>query len=507
MKIFKITLQAAALIYCLPLLANPLLSPYGVTDGGASHHGAMNLSGNPAAPSSIRWEYDSQSSSTKNRSFDSGFALGIGRFGAAVNSGEVDDIYDEADRVYEDLDQSTTNSELAEVSADIENVLQLLEEDGYVNVKAYGAVAPLEIASQKLGGVWSFHPHLNFDSNANFSGSTVECRSSLDPDGEFYNCSQYLTSDESLNMSNCSRYVLSLADDPGSVFNFDSCENEIETKKNNGDTLNSCESSLDQLFNISGGTDTTDLTDAISADCEFEMNSDAAMHLRLAMFTGFGVGYSTKAYELDSGDIFVGLRGKYLSSNLYTTKKTYNEIVDEYDNDTEKMLEDIRSDYDANATDGTGYALDLGLLWTMKYGRIGLSVDNVFASEFDYLDEDGILQSYQLPQQTRVELSLYPEGRWMHLSYVQELEEVEAFSGERTQWRNISVGFTPYVAILHARIGQSEEQVSGLSYITGGISLFSVVHIDGGISTDTVEVEGEEQPRGIYGSVSVEFIF
>ena len=505
MKILKITLQAAALIYCLPLLANPLLSPYGVTDGGASHHGAMNLSGNPAAPSSIRWEYDSQSSSTKNRSFDSGFALGIGRFGAAVNSGEVDDIYTEADRVYGDLEQSTTNSELAGVSADIENVLQLLEENGYVNVKAYGAVAPLEIASQKLGGVWSFHPHVNFDSSANFSGSTVECRSSLDSAtaGPF-NCSEYLDGTAE-GMSACSTYVLSLADlDDGAslqdALNGSTlCKDEINAKEG---TLNSCETSLDNLLN-----NNINDTDAISENCEFEMNSDAAVHLKLGMFTGFGVGYSTKAYELDSGDIFVGLRGKYLSSNLYTTKKTYNEIVDEYDNDTEKMLEDIRSDYDANATDGTGYALDLGLLWTMKYGRIGLSVDNVFASEFDYLDEDGILQSYQLPQQTRVELSLYPEGRWMHLSYVQELEEVEAFSGERTQWRNISVGFTPYVAILHARIGQSEEQVSGLSYITGGISLFSVVHIDGGISTDTVEVEGEEQPRGIYGSVSVEFIF
>ena len=505
MKIFKITLQAAALIYCLPLLANPLLSPYGVTDGGASHHGAMNLSGNPAAPSNIRWEYDSQSSSTKNRSFDSGFALGIGRFGAAVNSGEVDDIYTEADRVYGDLEQSTTNSELAGVSADIENVLQLLEENGYVNVKAYGAVAPLEIASQKLGGVWSFHPHVNFDSSANFSGSTVECRSSLDSAtaGPF-NCSEYLNGTAE-GMSACSTYVLSLADlDDGAslqdALNGSTlCKDEINAKEG---TLNSCETSLDNLLN-----NNINDTDAISENCEFEMNSDAAVHLKLGMFTGFGVGYSTKAYELDSGDIFVGLRGKYLSSNLYTTKKTYNEIVDEYDNDTEKMLEDIRSDYDANATDGTGYALDLGLLWTMKYGRIGLSVDNVFASEFDYLDEDDVLQSYQLPQQTRVELSLYPEGRWMHLSYVQELEEVEAFSGERTQWRNISVGFTPYVAILHARIGQSEEQVSGLSYITGGISLFSVVHIDGGISTDTVEVEGEEQPRGIYGSVSVEFIF
>ena len=498
MKTLRIILQVAALIYYSPLLANPHLSPYGVTDGGASHHGAMNLSGNPAAPSSIRWEYDSKSAT--NRSFDSGFAFGIGRFGAAVNSGEVDDIFDEADRVYEDLNQSTTNSELAEVSADVESVLQLLEQDGYFNVKAYGAVAPLEIASEKMGGVWSFHPHVNFDSNANFSGSAVNCRSSLDTEGEFYNCGDYLNGAAD-GMSVCSTYVLSLADDSSNVTNYSACESEINIKKDEG-ALNNCESSLDDLF-----TGNTTSTDEINTNCEFELDSDAAMHLRLGMFTGLGVGYSTRAHSGDSGNVFLGLRGKYLTSNLYTTRKTYNQVVDEYDNDVEKMLEDIRSDYDDNATSGSGFALDFGLLWTSRYVRFGVSVDNFLASEFDYLDENGSSQTYELPQQTRVELSFYPEGRWMHLSYVQELEEVEAFSGERTQWRNISVGFTPYVAILHARIGQSEEQVSGLSYITGGISLFSVVHIDGGISTDTVEVEGEEQPRGIYGSVSVEFIF
>ena len=494
MKIIKITLQAATLIYCLPLLANPNLSPYGVTDGGASHHGAMNLSGNPAAPSSIRWEYDSQSAN--NSAFDSGFALGIGRFGAGINYGEVDDIFEEADAVYEDLDESTSNADLANVSGRVEDVLQLLEEDGYFNVKAYGAVAPLEIASQKMGGVWSFHPHVNFDSNANFSGSTVECRSSLDlaTEGPF-NCSEYLNG-TAAGMSECSKYALSLAEGSSIINDFTAtCLASIDS-----DNASVCEQAL--LQSIENGD-----SSAVEQDCEFELDSDAAMHLKLGMFTGFGVGYSTKAYELDSGDVFVGLRAKYLLSNLYATKKTYNEIVDEYDNDVEKMLEDIRSDYDANATDGSGYALDFGLLWTMRYGRVGVSVDNLFASEFDYLDEDGVLQSYQLPQQTRFELSLYPEGRWMHLSYVQELEEVEAFSGEITQWRNISVGFTPYLAFLHARIGQSEEQVSGLSYITGGISLFSVVHIDGGISTDTIEVEGEEQPRGGYGSVSVEFIF
>ena len=494
MKTLRIILQAAALIYCLPLLANPHLSPYGVTDGGASHHGAMNLSGNPAAPSSIRWEYDSQSAT--NRSFDSGFAFGIGRAGAAVNFGEVDDIFEEADEAYANLDQSTTNADLANVSEDVEGVLQLLEEKGYFNLKVYGAVAPLEIASEKMGGVWSFHPHVNFDSNANFSGSAVECRSSLDLETEGpFNCSEYLNG-TAQGMSACSKYALSLADGSSIINDFTSaCFDSIDSNN-----ASACEQAL--LQSIETGD-----SSAVEQDCEFELDSDAAMHLRLGMFTGFGVGYSTKAHSGDSGNVFLGLRGKYLTSNLYTTRKTYNQVVDEYDNDVEKMLEDIRSDYDDNATSGSGFALDFGLLWTSRYARFGVSVDNFLASEFDYLDENGSSQTYELPQQTRVELSFYPEGRWVHLSYVQELEEVESFSGERTQWRNISVGFTPYWAFLHARVGQSEEQVSGLSYITGGLSLFSVVHIDGGISTDTIEVEGEEQPRGGYGSVSVEFIF
>ena len=499
MKTIKITLQVTALIYCLPLLASPNLSPYGVTDGGASHHGAMNLSGNPAAPSSIRWEYDSQSA--KNRSFDSGFAFGIARFGAAINYGEVDDIFIEADRIYGELENndSISNDDLSTLSADTENILLQLEDKGYVNLKAYGAVAPLEIASQKMGGVWSFHPHVNLDINANFSGSSIDCRSSLDAADTFYDCSEYLSGTAD-GMSNCSKYVLSLADGSDIINDFsDECFDDLL----NSDNPDSCEQALIDAIDPTKNAG----TDAVEENCNFDLDSDAAVHLKLGLFTGFGLGYSTKAYEFDSGDVFVGLRGKYLRSSLYTTRKTYSEIVNDYDNEVEKMLEDISSDYDSNATEGSGFALDFGLLWTMRYARVGLSVDNFFASEFDYLDENGSSQVYQLPQQTRFEFSLYPEGRWVHLSYVQELEEVESFSGERTQWRNVSFGFTPYLAILHARIGTSEELVSGLSYTTYGLSLLSFLHLDVGISEDTLENDGDEVPRGGYAAVSFEFIF
>ena len=476
----------ALLLVATAALANPNLSPYGLTDGGASHHGAMNLSGNPAAPASIRWEYDSEASVT-GRSFDSGFALGVGRFGASVNYGEVDEIFTEADGVYDTLENNDTISEeqLRTVSEDVGNVLGLLQEDGYVNASVYGSALPLEIASQKLAGVWSIHPHINLSTNTRFSGTSVDCKSVFDDD--FSNCSDYLNGNGE-NMSGCSKFILGIE---GSSVN--DCDNLESTQGLSSECQNAIaiepDSILDECSDI------------------FDLNSDATMHLNIGLFTSLGVGYSTKVYEDSTGRVFLGMRGKYLGSTLYTTKKTYTEIVEDYDNDAEQLIEDIQDDYDANATTDSGFAVDLGALWTTRYVRLGVSMENAIAPKFSYTDEDGNSQKFQLPQQTSVEVSLYPEGRWMHLSYVQDLGEAEAFSGEKTQWRNVSLGFTPYWAFLHARVGTSEEQASGISYLTAGISLFSVVHVDVGRSTENVTINEDEQPQGFYIAGSVEFIF
>ena len=477
----------ASLLVATAALANPNLSPYGLTDGGASHHGAMNLSGNPAAPASIRWEYDSEANAN-NRSFDSGFALGVGRFGGGINYGEVDEIFTEADGAYDTLENNDTisSTDLANITTDTENILRSLQDDGYVNASVYGSVLPLEIASQKLAGVWSIHPHINLSTNTRFSGTSVDCKSVFDDD--FSNCSDYLNGNGE-NMSGCSKFILDISGSQAS-----DCLNTGITSTGNAD----CDEAI-----------ASNNADNISANCTdiFDLNSDATMHLNIGLFTSLGVGYSTKVYEDSTGSIFLGMRGKYIGSNLYTTKITYTEIVEEYDNDVENISDDIQDDYEANATTDSGFAIDLGALWTTRYVRLGVSMDNAIAPKFAYKDDDGADQSFELPQQTRVEASLYPEGRWMHLSYVQDLDEAEAFSGEKTQWRTLSLGFTPYWAFLHARVGSSEEQVSGISYLTGGVSLFSVVHVDVGISTDEVTIDEDEQPRGFYIAGSVEFIF
>ena len=511
--LINLTALTISLLSSSALLANPHLSPYGVTDGGASHHGAMNLSGNPAAPSSVRWEYDSKSAAD-SRSFDSGFALGLIRVGAGFNYGQVDDVFNEADRIYDTLENndSITNNELSALATDAENVLGLLEDKGYINASLYGSALPLEVASQKMGGVWTLHPYVDFNTNANFSGSSVDCRSSLDEEGQFYDCSDYLqgtASNSESNMSACSVYLLDLLDyssgqnPPANAINDCLIEQfgSTDLEDIDGSGLAGCERAL---FDYGLGSDTD--TTTIAEQCTFDMDSDAAMHLRLGLFTGIGVGYSTRIRDIGTGGVFIGGRGKIISGNLYTKKITYDDIVNEYDNDAQKMIEDIQADYSSNATSSSGLALDLGVLWTSRNARVGLSMDNALAPQFNYVDENGDSQKYQLPQQSRFEASIYPKERWIYLSYVQDLAEAEAFSGERTQWRKISVGFVPDWLFVHGRVGRSEELVSGLSYTTFGLSLFSMVHADFGMSDQTVTIEGDKVSRGGYFAVGFEYV-
>ena len=487
-------LALALLLVQGSLYASSLFSPYSLTDGGASHHGAMNLSGNPAAPASIRWEYSAEAKD--NREFDSGFALGIARGGGGYSYGEVDNIVDEIDRVYDDLgNDSISLKDLNATFEDVESVLQVTEREGYVNINGYASALPVEVASQGLGGVWSLHPQFNLDLNTNFTGSSVTCSSVFDVGRDPVSCAQYVDDDDS-DISNCTSYILGIDAEPEKL---SKCLEDVND--GNYNITDECSKA------ISGDSS----VGSVEQECSdiFTLGSDSAINLKVASYMGLGLGYSAQVYQSPGqwGSMFLGIRGEYLGSTLYQARRTHTQVNDEYDGEVDEMIDDIISDYNDNATTDSGFAVDLGWLWTMKYGRIGLSMQNAIAPEFAYTDENNQSQKFQLPQQNTLELSLYPEGRWVHLSYVQELDEAEAFSGEKTQWTSMAVGFTPYFAFAHARVGRRTEQVSELTYTTFGLSLFSVVHADVAISDQTVEVEGSSSPRSLYGSVSVEFIF
>ena len=165
-------LVLAGLIASIPAGAVGLASGtgYGLTDGGISHHGAMNLTGNPAAPASIRWEYQAGSAGNYGTQFDSGWALGVGRFSGAVTFGQLDDVYNTADAAFADLGNELATVDL--INATEESLLKL-EQDGQVEINAYISALALEIASEGLGGVWTLTPGVNVGLGMSFVGHDV----------------------------------------------------------------------------------------------------------------------------------------------------------------------------------------------------------------------------------------------------------------------------------------------------------------------------------------------
>ena len=130
------------------LAAEPLLSPAGLSTGGSSvSAGALQLTNNPAAPAAVRYSISGK------RTLNSGFGLGVARAGIGYSYGQVDEIVNELDSLYDTLanDDDINASDLGNAASDTENLLQTVETEGYITADLSYSFFPAEVSSKKNG--------------------------------------------------------------------------------------------------------------------------------------------------------------------------------------------------------------------------------------------------------------------------------------------------------------------------------------------------------------------
>ena len=464
---------------CLPLQAEDTwLQPYSVTDGGVSNHGFINLSGNPAAPASARSR--TQKTADGNETFNSGGSVGIIRAGVGASFGKIDDVFDEADELNDILNEDDLSGD--DVAA-AENLLLTLEKEGYGDVSANLAVVPFEMASQKSAAVWTVAPlQANAGLGFDFTGADISITSTLNFDesssGENHACNAFMDT----------------------VDNFDACEDQLLEDIENyllGNGEDYLLSDPECSAALTNGDD-----DAVLEACSnvFGIDSDAEMEISAAVIGGAQLGYSRQYGDFKRGEFFFGGRVKVLHGTFYTASEKLSGI-----DDSEEYFEDLRDDYEDNATDDMGLGVDLGVIWNTPYWRAGYTLDNAIRPTFEINDAG---TKYRPTRQGKVEISLFPKWRWINASYYQELDRKEDYHGKETRWNALSLGFTSSsVWIPHFRVGRREEEVSGLKYSTLGFSLFRFLHLDIAQSDDEVIVDGDKTPQSFYAVLGLEFNF
>ena len=471
------------------LSAEPLLSPAGLSTGGSSASaGALHLTNNPAAPAAVRYSINGK------RTLNSGFGLGVARAGVGYSYGQVDEIVNELDSLYDTLanDDDINASDLGSAASDTENLLQTVETEGYITADLSYSFFPAEVSSKKMAGVWTFYPQINSSGRVDFTGSTVNCKSVFE--ANYSTCTEYLAGDAA-DMHPCSKYILEI--DTSST-NLANCEETYDSSA----VDSACDSAIQNAV-VSG--DSSELFEQCSDI--FSLDSDSTVHVKIGIDSGFGVGFANRFYTNRSGDLFFGARVKSIATSLYQNGYDYAQIEDEFDGKVDQIIGDVLENFADDASTDGGWELDLGGIWATRNASAGLTMTNVLGTGFNYTDENGVDQTYNFPQQSTLELALYTAPqRLLSLSYARELNEVEDFSGESSQWSTIALNFNAR-DWFNLRLGQRSELVSQLNYTSVGFSLFSAFHLDIASSNETIELDGDEQSRSQYYALALEYMF
>ena len=396
----------------------------------------------------------------------------LSSIGTGVEYGAIDNLFDDLDAIAADFDFSNAFSSIDNINTaaavtevntrinDINDLLTNIENDGYGKAFISGHIPlmPMIISSDTLGG------SLTFDFN--FSGVAR---------------------------------VSAIADTV--AFDLAAAQNFIATNINGTNTA----TFGDVTVNVNNGNVTYSLT------------NDSVVRLKAAGVFEAGFGYSRNVYSANSGNLLVGIRGKYYQVTLY---QDVEKVEDE--TDTENLFEDF--DYKDGET-SSNFGVDVGLLWAGDNYRLGATFANVNEPEFDYNAIDpaklaiindprisALLSEklvYTMESQLTIEGAMHTSNQKWVFGAAYDVNEVKGPTGDEYQWATASAAYiTKSWIIPGIRLGYRVNQAgSELSYLTGGITLFKYLNLDGAYGLEEVVIDGSTLPRSFMVNLGLELSF
>lgn len=396
----------------------------------------------------------------------------LSSIGTGVEYGAIDNLFDDLDAIAADFDFSNAFSSIDNINTaaavtevntrinDINDLLTNIENDGYGKAFISGHIPlmPMIISSDTLGG------SLTFD----------------------------------LNFSGVAR-VGAVADTV--AFDLAAAQNFIATNINGTNTA----TFGDVTVNVNNGNVTYSLT------------NDSVVRLKAAGVFEAGFGYSRNVYSANSGNLLAGIRGKYYQVTLY---QDVEKVEDE--TDTENLFEDF--DYKDGET-SSNFGVDVGLLWAGDNYRLGATFANVNEPEFDYNAIDpaklaiindprisALLSEklvYTMESQLTIEGAMHTSNQKWVFGAAYDVNEVKGPTGDEYQWATASAAYiTKSWIIPGIRLGYRVNQAgSELSYLTGGITLFKYLNLDGAYGLEDVVIDGSTLPRSFMVNLGLELSF
>lgn len=438
----------AGIVACAPFAAAasaifPLPAGQSLTLGGGSNpRTVQSAASNPAGPVTA----------------DLGrFWFGLGSAGAAYETGDFDDLVDQADQLADDLDRTDISpAEAPALETRAEAFLQQLNEKAYVKVfaKAQPPLLPLGGSFTALGGAFTLGAtavsgaRVRFLSDGNVSiveqGTTDPCTASCELDTDFAGYGK-----------GAAGGVVSLGYSGGTLHRPDG-------SLFIGGRLNYYSLELSRgvvALDDDGDDDGADTEDGF--EDEFDRNRVEGQDLGLDL----GLLWAARNFRAGVTLLNVG----------------------------EPSFDYAALGQDCGAKAGAARR-------NCEAAQAQIAAGAVPAVE-----------RYTLEQQVQLETAVFSASRMWSLAATYDVDAVPDATGDLHQWIAVSAAFTPRNwgwLVPGLRAGYRQNQAgSELDLLSFGLSLFRVLNVDVAASTQSVDHDGDEVPRSAMANVSLELFF
>lgn len=261
---------------------------------------------------------------------------------------------------------------------------------------------------------------------------------------------------------------------------------------------------------------------------DYQLETNSSLYARSGVDVNFAVGYSKDVWQNESGVLVLGSKANI---HRVTLGKALLHL-ESSDDDTEDAFSDAFSDQQKTTT---GVGLDLGAVWLANNYQLGFQATNLNEPSYDYAELksscDGVdavdlascnaalefaqkgdislREKYTMERQFAVEGATFVWDRQLSLAASYELNEVTDPVGDDYQWATVSTSYFSNSSFIPAvRVGYKKNMAgSELSYAMFGATLFKRLNLDFAYSLESVEIDGDKEPRSLYFSAGIESSF
>ena len=259
-----------------------------------------------------------------------------------------------------------------------------------------------------------------------------------------------------------------------------------------------------------------------------QLQTNSAAYIKLGAVTETSLGYSRPLFEYGEGQLYAGFRAKYYMVGLTKTLVGISQM-DGAEQAINDKVKEVQDDFQPE----TAVGLDFGLMWVDSNYRLGATFKNVNSPSFDYdpvgvncetktgaaqdscniaksyANEIDTQETYVMDAQVSVEAALYNDSRNLVLNFAADTSPVHDPVANQLQWMTVSAAYaTNNWIIPGVRVGYRKNLAgSQLSAATVGFTLFKTLHLDAAYGLETIDVDGQPQPRMVQLNLGLDLLF